>query len=185
MLLATTQQEETVYHTPEVQLKLSLGLTPEDAEEVLRIANECPSLTAEDLMFVEESAWETAFSSLESSSTFVKAHIVNEEEEQLIGFACFGKIPGEQDYYELFCIAVDDSFQNIGIGAAILDEVERQVKLNEGKMVFCEIPEGRTYSSMQYFLKAVGYDIHSRHYKFFIPSKGNLVYARSVEGLTV
>ncbi len=186
MPLATKiEHEDSIVQPSEIPLKLSLGLNPEEAEVVLGIASECRSLTAEDLMFVEEAAWENAFCSWGASSTFVKAHVVNDDEENIVAFASFGKITGEQDYYELYSIVVSDSFQSIGIGSLLLDEVDRQVELHGGKMLFCEIPESKNFMPMQYFLKAVGYDIHSRHYKFFIPNKGNLVYARSLEGLVV
>ncbi|MBI9109597.1 GNAT family N-acetyltransferase [Maridesulfovibrio ferrireducens] len=165
----------------EIQLKLSLGLQAKEAEEVLQLAGKCQNFSPNDLMLAEEIAWEAAFGTEESSRTFIKAHVINDDEQILVGFVCFGTIPDEEDCYELYLVAVDDAYQGIGIGSALLDEVDRQVSMDNGSMIFCEIPEHRSLAPVHYFFEALGYDRQSQYYRFFVPSQGNLVYAREVE----
>ncbi len=172
----TTPVEET-----EVQLKLSLGLQANEAEEVLQLASKCQNLTPDNLMLAEEAAWEAAFSTGESSRIFIKAHVVNGDEQIFVGFVCFGTIPGEEDCYELYLAAVDDAYQGIGIGSALLDEVERQVSMYNGSLILCELPAHRSFAPVHYFFEALGYERQSQYYPFFVPTQGNLVYAKEVE----
>ncbi|WP_319776868.1 GNAT family N-acetyltransferase [Maridesulfovibrio sp.] len=164
----------------ELQLKLSIGLNPEDTEEILELAACCQTIPQEKLEMLEQSVWEEAYNTSLPFSTFIRAHVVNGDEQPLCGFAYFGTIADMEDCYELYLVAVDEEFRNIGIGAALVDEIERQISAADGSTIFCEVPDSRAHENSENFLQATGFSRQNRHYRFFIPEKGNAVYAKKL-----
>ncbi|WP_320172133.1 N-acetyltransferase [Maridesulfovibrio sp.] len=177
---STEEMDNEGSFEPEIQLKLSLGLKPEDADEILELATNCQCLTQDKMSMLEQSVWEEAYNDDEPYSVFIKARAVNGDEEPLAGFACYGGIPGEEGCFELYLLAVDEEFREIGIGSAVIDEVSRQVAAAGGDTIFCEVSENRNHDAARNFFESLGYVRQTRHYRFFIPEKGNAVYARKI-----
>lgn len=171
------EQETNDSPCSEIQMKLSLGLTPGDADEILELGTNCQCLPQTKLSMLEQSVWEEAYNEDEPYSIFIKARVINGEEEPLAGFACFGLIPEEEGCFELYLVAVDEEFREIGIGSAIIDEVSRQTAAAGGGTIFCEVPENRNMDTVRTFFETQGFVRQTRHYRFFIPEKGNAVYA--------
>ncbi|WP_432738104.1 GNAT family N-acetyltransferase [Maridesulfovibrio sp. FT414] len=165
---------------PEIQLKLGLGLDPDDADEILELATNCQCFSQDKLTMLEQSVWEEAYNEGEPYCVFITARAVNGDEEPLAGFACFGNIPGEEGCLELYLVAVDEEFREIGIGSALLDEVSRQAAAAESGTIFCEVPENKAHEAARSFFESQGYLRQTRHYRFFIPEKGNAVFAKAI-----
>ncbi|WP_027723085.1 GNAT family N-acetyltransferase [Maridesulfovibrio zosterae] len=164
----------------EVQLRLSIGIAPDEIDEILEMSSTCQNLSQEKLSMLEQTVWEEAYNSGPPLCTFIKAHAVDGANQKLVGFAVYNEIAAEESCYELFLIAVHEDYRSIGIGAALIDEVERHISVEEGSTVFCELPEDQDYESAAIFLNFLGYTRQTRHYKFFIPEPGNTVYAKRI-----
>ena len=114
---------------------------------------------------------------LESSYTF----LVNHENEQVLGFACFGPHALTQGTYDLYWIAVDPDSQGMGIGQALLNQVERCVCDHEGRLLVIETSSNKDYRSARRFYQHNGYRRVTRIPDFYAPGDDLLIYYKPIQ----
>lgn len=68
-----------------------------------------------------------------------------EEADEIIGFACYGKIPCTLISYDLYWIAVNKFYQNKGYGKLLLKDVEEKIKAKGGSKIYIETSSKEKY----------------------------------------
>lgn len=158
------------------EVRLAAGLSPADVEAVLDLAASSGKFSSDALMAAEDMAWDTAYGDGGEPHTFLLATVTEDETTRPVGFICFGPIPNWQQDYELYGIAVEPDFQRQGIGSALVSEMTRRISAANGKRIFLETGQDRSFEGARAFYEANDFDPELRFCKQFIPNQGGAVY---------
>ncbi len=76
---------------------------------------------------------------------------IADDNDNFIGYACFGPIPLTKGSYDLYWIAVEPKHQRKGIGKILLDDVERILKEKKARILFVETSSQEKYKKTRDF----------------------------------
>jgi len=76
---------------------------------------------------------------------------------EVLGFTCYGPIPGSHRRYELYWIAVQADMQGCGIGRSLLAQTERRIADRGGVRVYAETSSRADYDMTRAFYRSQGY----------------------------
>lgn len=100
------------------------------------------------------------------------------QQQSLIGYACFGRTPSTDATWDLYWIAVHPSAQGSGGGKMLLEEVERRVRAEGGRMMVVETSSRTDYESTRRFYDRRGYREGARVQGFYAPGDDRVIYTR-------
>ena len=106
------------------------------------------------------------------------------EADMLQGFACFGPAPSTDRTYDLYWIAVHPDAQRLGVGAALMAEVERVLRTRQARLVVVETSSKAEYEPTRSFYQKRGYQEAARLRDFYAPGDDRLVLTKRVGTLT-
>ena len=111
----------------------------------------------------------------ESGYEFVLA---DDEAGELLGYACFGKIPCTTNRYDLYWIAVDPSKQGQGLGRKLLRAAEERIVALGGARVYVDTSTKPQYAPTRAFYERCGYELDAALEGFYGPGDGKAIYRR-------
>lgn len=107
--------------------------------------------------------------------------LADRPEGGLLGYACFGPIACTIGSVDLYWIIVDPSAQGLGLGRALMAEVERTVLRGGGRRVYIETSSLPKYAPTQRFYDRCGYTLEARLSDFYQPGDDKLVYSKVID----
>ena len=158
------------------EVAIASGLTPDEVEQVLSMAAASGLFSSSEMTSAESMAWDSAYGNGSEPDTFLKATINKAGQDQVIGFICFGPIPYWPGNYEMYAIAVDPDFQRLGIGSALIAEMNRLIDYENGQCIFLETKTDRAFENARLFCEANNFIPEHRYIKQFTPEGGGIVY---------
>jgi len=150
------------------------GLRPSDRSAIERI------LVASAAFREDEVAVALELVDAEASQGY--RFVVAEVEGRLAGYACFGATPMTQGTHDLYWIVVDPGMQGRGVGKRLLDEVERILKAEGGRLLLIETAGKESYTATRSFYERCKLELVARVPDFYAPGDDKLVYARRLAG---
>jgi ribosomal protein S18 acetylase RimI-like enzyme len=102
------------------------------------------------------------------------------EGDRLVGYACFGATPSADRTYDLYWIAVHPDAQRSGVGAVLMDEVERQLSGRGARLLVIETSSRDDYTPTRRFYQKRGYSETARLRDFYAPGDDRVVFTRRV-----
>lgn len=162
------------------EIRIVSGIKPEEVEDILLLAASSGRFSADALMSAEDMAWDSAYGDGSEQHSFLQAKTLISGEDKTVGFVCFGQIPHWDGNYELYGIAIDAEFRRLGIGSGLVAEMKRRIVNRNGKRVFLETGEDRTFENARLFYEANDFVCESRFHKHFVPLEGGIVYSLDV-----
>jgi ribosomal protein S18 acetylase RimI-like enzyme len=148
----------------------------EDKDNVARLVAKTGFFSAGEILIATELIDERLAKGEKSGYSFFFA----EEDERLVGYACFGPIPGTLQSFDLYWIVVDPSLHNRGIGRSLLDAAEREVAAQGGKRVYIDTSSRAQYEPTRGFYKACGYREGAFLEDFYAPGDGKIIFLKSL-----
>lgn len=106
--------------------------------------------------------------------------ILVELETMPVGFACYGKIPGTKDSFDLYWIAVHEDYRGAQIGKTLLRMVEDHVAELSGKHIWVETSSRPLYNSTRMFYQRMGYRIKAELPDFYATNDDKIIYMKRV-----
>lgn len=100
--------------------------------------------------------------------------------DQLIGYACFGQTPSTDRTYDLYWIAVHPDAQRSGAGAALMNEVERQLAERRARLLVVETSSREDYGPTRSFYHKQGYAEVARVRGFYAPEDDRVVLTKRI-----
>lgn len=100
-----------------------------------------------------------------------------EEEKRLIGYACFGPIPGTVHSFDLYWIAVDPAEQGRGLGRKIMVMAEMLMAKRGGMRVYAETSSRPQYEPTRAFYRSCGFVQEAFLADFYAPGDGKVIFA--------
>lgn len=101
-----------------------------------------------------------------------------EEGVRLLGYTCFGPIPGSSHSFDLYWIAVDPHAQGQGLGRKLLTESERLMAEHGARRVYADTSSRPQYKPTQAFYLACGYVQEAFLADFYAIDDGKVIFVK-------
>lgn len=76
------------------------------------------------------------------------------DQDQPIGYICYGPAPMAQGTFDLYWIAVNPKIQGMGIGSRLLDFLEKMLRGKNGRMILADTSSIPSYKkTLRFYLK--------------------------------
>lgn len=104
----------------------------------------------------------------------------SERRGDLLGYACFGRIPATASSFDLYWIAVAPDEQRKGLGATLLRKAEALCREQGGKNMYVDTAGRKQYQPTRSFYERMGYDVAAVLDDFYADGDAKIIYARSL-----
>lgn len=104
--------------------------------------------------------------------------LFTEEENRLIGYTCFGPIPGTLHSFDLYWIAVDPGEQGRGLGRKLMAMSEMLMAQRGGMQVYADTSSRPQYEPTRSFYLSCGYLKEALLADFYAPGDGKVIFVK-------
>jgi len=147
-----------------------------DKEAVRAIVNASGFFSEEEIAIAAELVEERLLHGEKSGYFFLFA----EQTGTVVGYTCFGPIPGSLHSYDLYWIAVDDKLRHRGIGKDLVFRSEALVGQRGGKRIYIETSARPQYKETVAFYLACGCRQEAFLEDFYAPGDSKLIFVKEV-----
>lgn len=102
------------------------------------------------------------------------------DDDQLVGFVCWGPTPGTIATSDLYWIVVDRDRQGAGVGSQLLSEVERRLTADGRRLVVVETSSRADYTPTRKFYEARGYTRTATIPGYYAPGDDLVVFTKDL-----
>jgi GNAT superfamily N-acetyltransferase len=148
----------------------------EDGDAVVKLVGETGFFSPEEIEIAGELVDER-FCKGEGSGYFF---LFAEEEDRLVGYVCYGPIPGSRHSFDLYWIAVQPSGQGRGIGRALLQIAEQLMVEAGAKRIYVDTSSRPQYEPTRCFYRVCGYREDAFLEDFYAPQDGKIIFVKSL-----
>jgi GNAT superfamily N-acetyltransferase len=152
------------------------NVMPEDREAIARLVRATGFFSEEEEGIAVELVDERLAKGEASGYFFLFA----EAEGRLLGYACFGPIPGSLHSYDLYWIAVDPKAQGRGLGRKLVDAAERLMARQGARRVYADTSSRPQYEPTRDFYLACGYRQEAFLADFYGPDDGKVIFGKVI-----
>jgi GNAT superfamily N-acetyltransferase len=99
----------------------------------------------------------------------------DENDERLLGYACFGATPATDGTYDLYWLAVGPAAQGRGVGTALVRAVEQKLLGRGARLLVVETSSRLDYAGTRRFYARSGYTEAARVRDFYAPADDRIV----------
>jgi len=147
---------------------------PEDREAVDRLVRATGFFSEEEIGIAVELVGERLEKGEASGYHFLFA----EGEGRLLGYACFGPIPGSTHSFDLYWIVVDPGAQGRGLGRRLIEGAERIMAGRGARRVYADTSSRPQYAPTRSFYIACGYREEAFLEDFYAPGDGKAIFVK-------
>jgi acetoin utilization deacetylase AcuC-like enzyme/GNAT superfamily N-acetyltransferase len=152
------------------------AVKPEDGERVRSLVAATGMFSAEEIAIAEELVQERVARGRASGYEFV----LLEEDGSLVGYACYGPIPGSATSHDLYWIAVHPDRQGRGFGHQILARAEAAMKRGGAQRIYIDTSTSERYAPTRAFYAAAGFNLAAELPDFYRPGDGKAIYTKAL-----
>lgn len=103
-------------------------------------------------------------------------------QEALVGYSCFGRIPGTVGSWDLYWLVISPRLQRQGYGRGLLAVVESQIRDAGGQRIYVDTSMREQYIATRGFYLSCGYEVAATLADFYGPDDGKVIYCKVVAG---
>jgi ribosomal protein S18 acetylase RimI-like enzyme len=103
-----------------------------------------------------------------------------DDQDQAIGYICYGLTPMTRGTFDLYWIAVDPDFQKRGVGSKLLSFLEEVVKAEGGRMILADTSTIPQYEKTQKFYLKNGFQEVARIQDYYHPGNDRITFCKKV-----
>ena len=148
---------------------------PSDLQGVRRIVASSDFFSKKELDIALELVEESLHKGVSSGYHFLFAE---NGKGQMIGYACFGPIPGTMESYDLYWIAVENEVRGAGLGKEILGKAEQRISELGGNRIYVETSSREQYKPTRAFYSKCGYVKEAGLKDFYSPGDDKIIYVK-------
>jgi GNAT superfamily N-acetyltransferase len=145
-----------------------------DKEAISRILKNTPEFTTDEVTLAEE-VIDSCLLNPRSSGYFI---MVAELDSSIIGYVCYGPTPITEGTWDLYWIAVDHAIQGQGIGKALMEAAESEIRKNSGRLIIVETSSKPGYEKTNQFYLRIGYKQAARIKDFYMIGDDQIIYEK-------
>jgi ribosomal protein S18 acetylase RimI-like enzyme len=105
-------------------------------------------------------------------------YCVVDDEDQPIGYICYGPTPMTQGTFDLYWIAVDPRYQAQGIGSTLLEFLEEEIKERKGRLILVDTSSIAEYEKTQKFYFRKGFQEVARVPDYYWPGNDRVTFCK-------
>jgi len=94
------------------------------------------------------------------------------------GYACYGPIAGTLHSYDIYWIAVHQTFRRRGLGAVLLAHAEQCIRREGGQRAYVETSSREQYVPTRRFYERHGYAREAQLKDFYAPGDDKVIYVK-------
>ena len=110
-----------------------------------------------------------------------KIHCLVDDQDQVIGYICYGAAPMTQATFDLYWIAVDPDFQKQGAGSILLDFLEEMLKAEGGRMILADASTIPHYEKTRGFYLKNGFQEVGRVPDYYYPGNDRVTFCKKLD----
>ena len=107
-----------------------------------------------------------------------RIHCMGDDEDQAVGYICYGPIPMTQGTFDLYWISVDPNFQGKGVGSRLLDFLEKKVREEGGRMILADTSAIPQYEKTKGFYIQNGFQEVARIPDYYYPGNDRITFCK-------
>jgi ribosomal protein S18 acetylase RimI-like enzyme len=100
------------------------------------------------------------------------------EQEEMMGFICFGPTPLTEGTFDLYWIAVHPRVAGNGIGSGLIRTFEQEVLTRCGRLILIETSSSAVYEAARRFYLKNGFQLAERIKDFYREGEDRLTYLK-------
>ena len=104
-----------------------------------------------------------------------------DDEDQAVGYVCYGPVPMTQGTFDLYWIVVDPRSQGQGVGSKLLHFLEGVVKERKGRMILIDTSSIPQYEKTQKFYVRRGFQEVARVLDYYYVGNDRITFCKSLE----
>ncbi|GIX18173.1 MAG: hypothetical protein KatS3mg119_2359 [Rhodothalassiaceae bacterium] len=151
---------------------------PGDPEAVATLLAQIGHFTVEEVAIGRELVEARLAGGPASGYEFVFAE---DRSGRLLGYACWGRVPGSENSFDLYWIAVADQARGRGLGSALLARVEEEVVAAGGRLIVAETSGRALYASTRAFYERRGFRRAAVIENFYRPGDDKVIYVKRLD----
>lgn len=106
--------------------------------------------------------------------------IFAEYEDAVLGYTCFGPIPGTVQSYDLYWIVVRHTYRGLGLGSRLLRRSEYQIAQQGGRRVYVETSSRALYEPTRAFYHAHSYHQEAVLHDYYAPNDSKVIFVKQL-----
>ncbi len=107
-------------------------------------------------------------------------HCLADDQDQTIGYICYGPTPMTQGTFDLYWIAVDPDFQEQGVGSNLLSFLEEVIGVKGGRMILADTSTIPQYEKTRKFYLKNGFQEVARIPDYYHPGNDRVTFCRKL-----
>ena len=171
-----TKGDREAVTTAESGLLWRESVRREDAQRIRTLVAATGMFSAEEIAIAEELVTERVEKGRASGYDFV----LLEDSGNLVGYACYGLIPGSEVSHDLYWIAVHPDYQGRGFGKQILRQTEEAMRRVGARQVYLDTSSSERYAPTRAFYTASKFALSAELPDFYRPGDGKLIYCKAL-----
>jgi len=148
---------------------------PDDAAAVRGIVESTGFFNAKEILVAVERVEERLAKGIECGYHLI---FCEDQGASVVGYACFGPIPGTRSSFDLYWIAVHARVRGQGIGRRLIERTEAAIAAMGGTRIYIETSSRSLYSPTQRFYLKQGYTQEALIEDFYAPADSKLIYTK-------
>lgn len=146
-------------------------MQPGDKSAIMAILGSTPEFKPSEIIVAEEVIG--CFLNLGFASGY-RVWVAVEGTDNIIGYLCFGQTPLTEGTWDIYWIAVVGTWRGRGVGRALLQHAEGEIRDGGGRMVLVETSSKPGYQQARMFYGRMGYQPVSVITDFYAPGDSKL-----------
>ena len=99
---------------------------------------------------------------------------------RVLGYACYGPVPCTARTFDLYWIAVRAETRGLGLGRALMREVESRLRATGGGKLIAETSSREQYAPTQGFYRSCGFFEEARIRDYYAPGEDILYFTKQI-----
>jgi D-alanine-D-alanine ligase len=100
--------------------------------------------------------------------------------DRIIGYTCFGPIPGAAKRYDLYWIVVHHDFRRAGIGKSLMVKTEEAIEKQGGERIYIDTSSRDQYRTTRLFYRLCGYQEEAVLKDFYGSGDDKVIYVKAI-----
>ncbi len=150
-------------------------MVKKDKPALIEILRNTPEFKPPEVVVAEE-VIDSYLCSCDSYHVFVA-----EADKVIVGYICYGITPLTEGTWDLYWLAVAREKQGSGIGSALVEFAEEQIKKAQGRLVVIETSAKPGYKKTRHFYLNHGYKVICRIPDFYAPGDDKIILQKRLE----
>lgn len=163
-------------HLKNVDITYRTDVRTSDRNDVRQIVESTEFFSEAEAGIAVELVEERLSKGLQSGYHFLFGELTG----RMIGYTCFGPIPGAANRYDLYWIVVHHDFRRAGIGKSLMVKTEEAIEKQGGERIYIDTSSRDQYRTTRLFYQSCGYQKEAVLKDFYGSGDDKVIYVKPI-----